>query len=100
METIEERFREINLLRVQQKGENGLSQEYEKYITVQHKKRKSTLPKIASPNMMDICEAECPDDTSPVDMEEDVIDRKDDNNEKNDEEKLPECPDDTSSVEI
>ena len=31
---------------------------------------------------MDICEAEFPDDTSPVDMEEGVSDIKDDNNEK------------------
>ena len=58
------------------------SQEYDKDRTVQHKKRKATLPHIASPAMMDICEAEFPDDTSPVDMEEGVNDRKDDKNEK------------------
>ena len=34
---------------------------------------------------MDTCEAERPDDTSPVDMEEVVNDRKDEKNEKNDE---------------
>ena len=32
------------------------SQEYYKDRTVQHKKRKTTLPKIASPDMMDTCE--------------------------------------------
>ena len=57
METTEERFRKMNLHKVQQKVEKGLSQEYEKDRTVQHKKRKATLPKIASPNMKDICEA-------------------------------------------
>ena len=37
--------------------------------------------------MMDICEAEFQDDTSPVDMEEGVNDVKYDKNENNDEEK-------------
>ena len=72
----------MNLSRVQQKGDKGLSQEYEKDRTIQHKKRKATLPKIASPAMMDICEAECLYETSPVDMEEGVNDIKDDKNEK------------------
>ena len=40
------------------------------------------------------------DDTSPVYMEEDVSDRKDGKNEKNDEEKQTEFPDDTSPVEM
>ena len=35
--------------------------------------------------MIYVCEAEFPDDTSSVDMEEGVNDRKDDKNEKNDE---------------
>ena len=58
MKIIEERFREMNLHRIQQKGYKLFSQEYEKYRTVQQKNRKATLPKIASPAMMDICEAE------------------------------------------
>ena len=57
-------------------------QEYEKYRTAQHKKRKEILPKITSPDMMDICETEWPADTSPVDMEEGVNDRKYDRNKK------------------
>ena len=68
--------------RVQQKGDKGLSQDYEKDRTVKHKKRKSTPPKIAYSAMMNICEAECPDYTSTVDMEEGVNDRKDENNKK------------------
>ena len=44
----------MNLRRVQKQNS---SQEYDKERTVQHKKRKSTLPKIAYPDMMDICEA-------------------------------------------
>ena len=59
-----------------------MSQEYEIYSKFQHKKRKATPPKIAFPDLMDICEAEYPDDTSPVEMEEDVSYRKHDNNEK------------------
>ena len=71
------------------------SQKYDKDRTVQHKKRKTTLPKIVSPAMMGTCEedyrnkkydeekeVECPDDTSTVDMEEGVKYRKDDSNEK------------------
>ena len=87
METIEERLQEMNLHRVQQKGGDILSQKYERDRTVQHKNRKATLPKIASPATMDICEAECPDETSPVEMEGGKNDRKDDRNEKNYEEK-------------
>ena len=45
-------------------------------------------------------EAEIPDDTSTVDMEEGVNDRNDDNNEKYDEDKDKECPDDTSPIEV
>ena len=50
--------------------------------------------------MMDICEAECTDDTSIDEMQEGVSDRKDDKNKKYDQEKESECPDDTSSVDI
>ena len=50
--------------------------------------------------MIYICEAECPDGTSPADMEEGVKDRKYDKNEKNDEEKEAEFLDDTFSVDI
>ena len=60
-----------------------------------NKKRKSTLPNIASLAMMDTCEeddnnnkydkekeVECPDENSTVEMEEGVNDRKYDSNEK------------------
>ena len=66
MKTIEERLKEMNLHRVQKKGEKWSSQEYEKDGTVQHKKRKATLPKIASPSMMVTCEAELSDDISTI----------------------------------
>ena len=45
-------------------------------------------------------EAECPDDTSTIDVEEGVSDRNDDNNEEIDEEKEAACLDDTSPDEI
>ena len=61
------------------------SQEYDKDRTVQQKKRKATLPKIVSPDMMDICEAELSDDTAPIDKEEGLCYRKDDKNKKYDE---------------
>ena len=80
MKTIEEMLKAMNLHRVQQKGDKGLSQEYEKDRTVQHKKRKATLPKIASPAMMDTCETEFSDDSSPMDEEGGVSDRNDDKN--------------------
>ena len=47
----------MNLNRVQKKGEKLSSQEYDKDRTVQHKNRKAKLPKIVSPDIMDICEA-------------------------------------------
>ena len=49
-----------------------MSQEYDRDRTVQYKNRKATLPKITYPDMMNICEVidECPDDTSPVVMED------------------------------
>ena len=45
----------MNLHRVQKK-EKMSSQEYDKNRTVQHKKSKTTLPKIVSPAMMDTFE--------------------------------------------
>ena len=61
----------MNLHRVQNKGEELSSQKYNKYRTVQYKKRKATLPKIISPDMAEICEIgyECPDESYPVVME-------------------------------
>ena len=56
------------------------SQEYDKDRTVQHKKRKATITKIASLAKMNTSEAEFSDDTSPIDKEEGVNDRKDDKN--------------------
>ena len=56
----------MNLRRLQKKGEIFLSQEYYKDITVQHKNRKVTLTKIASPALMDTCEAESSDETSTI----------------------------------
>ena len=56
------------------------SHEYEKVRTVQHKKRKVKLPKIASPAKMNTSEAEFSDDTSHIEKEEGVNDRKDDKN--------------------
>ena len=50
--------------------------------------------------MMDICEAECPGNTSPVEMEEVLKDRKYYNNKKNDEEKEAKWPDGTSTVDV
>ena len=56
----------MNLHRIQKKGDELSSQEYNKNITVQFKKRKATLTSITSPAMMDICEVidECPDEAS------------------------------------
>ena len=55
METIEERFKKMKFHWVQKKGEELSSQEYNKERTVQLQKRKATLSKIVSPDMMDIC---------------------------------------------
>ena len=59
----------MNLHRVPKKGEKLPSQKYDKDRTVEHKNRKATLPKIASPAMMDICEAEFSDETFPIEKE-------------------------------
>ena len=77
METIEERLKEMNLHRVKKRRKLSY-QEYDKDITVQYKKRKATLTKIKSPAKMDTSEAEFSDDTSPIEKEEGVNDRKDD----------------------
>ena len=77
-----------------------MSQEYDKYRIVQYKNREATLPKITSPAIIDICEAEYPDDTSPVEMEEGLNDINDEKKGKNDEEREAECPDETSPVEM
>ena len=66
METIEESLKVMNLHRVQKKGEKLSSQEYNKDRIVQHKNRKATLPKIASPAKMNTSEAELSDETSPI----------------------------------
>ena len=60
----------MNLHRVPKKGEELLSQQYDRDRTVQYKNRKLTLPKIASPAMMATCEVrdEYPDDSYPVVM--------------------------------
>ena len=86
--------------RVQKKGENFSSHEYDKDRTVQHKNRKGTLPKIASPAKTNTSDTELSDETSPIDKEEGVNDRKDDNNKRYNEDKEPVFPDGTSSVEI
>ena len=100
MENIEERLNETNLHRVPKKGENLSSQEYDKDRKVQHKKRKATLPNITSTAKMNASEAEFSDETSPIDKEEGVNDRKYDKNEKYDEDKEPESPYDTSTIEM
>ena len=57
-----------------------MSQKYLKDKTVQQRKGKEKISKIASPAMMDICEVECPGDNSPVEMKEGVNNRKYDKN--------------------
>ena len=70
----------MNLHRVPKKGETFPPQEYDKVRTVQHKNRISTLPKIASPAKMNTIESEFSEDTSTIEKEEVVNDRKDDKN--------------------
>ena len=90
----------MNLDRVQKKGEILSSHEYDKDRTVKHKKRKGTLPKIASPANMNTSEAELSDGISPIEKEEGLNYIKDDKNKKYNEDKEPEWSDDTSSVEM
>ena len=76
VKSIEVSLNEINLERVQKKGEKLSSHEHDKNITVQHKKRKGTLPKIASPANKNTSEAEFSEDTSTIEEEKGVNDRK------------------------
>ena len=46
VENIEEMFKEMNFHMVQQKGDKGLSQEYKKYRTVQHKRGNKHSPRL------------------------------------------------------
>ena len=64
MESIEERLNEINLDRVKKIGEIFSSCEYDQNRTVKQKKRKGTLPNIASPAENNTSDAELSDDTS------------------------------------
>ena len=50
MESIEVRLNEINLDRLQNKGENLTSHEQDKDRAMQHKKRKGTRPNIEFPS--------------------------------------------------
>ena len=100
MESIEERLNENNLDRVKNKGEKLSSHAYGKDRTVQYKKRKGTPPNIASPAKMNTSDAELSDDTSPIEKEEGVGDRKYDKNKRYDEDKEPVFPYGTSSVEM
>ena len=90
----------MNLDRVEKKRENFSSHQYDRDRTVQHKNRNGTLLKIASRANMNTSEAELSDDNFPIEKEEGVNVRKDDNNTKYDEYKEPEFPDDNSSVEM
>ena len=76
------------------------SQEYDKDRTVQHRKRKATLPRIASPDKINTSEEELSDDTYTIEKEEGVNYRKDDKDRRYDEDKDPECPDDTSTFDM
>ena len=58
------------------KGEKLSSHEHEKDRAIQHKKRKGTLPKIASPAKKYTSDAELSDDTSPIEGDKGVNDRK------------------------
>ena len=82
------------------KKEKLSSHEHDKDRTVQHKKRKETLPKIAYPSQKNTSDAEFSDDTSPIEKEKGVNDRKDDRSEKNDEGGEAEKPDDTLPVDM
>ena len=66
--------------RVQKKEETLSSHEHDKDITVQHKKRKGTLRKIAYPANNNKSDAEFSDDNSPIGEEKCVHDRKDGKN--------------------
>ena len=65
-----------------------------------NKKEESNTPQIAYPANMNTRQAEFADETSTIEKQEGVNDRKYDKNKKYDEDKEPECPDDTSTVEM
>ena len=52
------------------------SHEHDKDRKFQHKKRKGTFPKIASPDKKNTSDAEFSDDTSSIEEEKGVNDRK------------------------
>ena len=99
VQSIEKKLNEINLER-RKKRRKLSSHGNDKDRTVRHKKRKGTLPRIAYPAKKNTSGAEFSYDTSHIDKEKGVNDRKDGNNEKNDEEKEAECPDDTPPVDM
>ena len=74
--------------------------EHDKDRTIQHKKRKGTLPKITSPAKKNTSDSEFSDGTSPIEKEKGVNDRKYDKRGKHDERKKAECPDDTPPVDM
>ena len=97
MSTVEYLIGEMNFHRVQKKGYELSSQQYEQETKVPYKKEKTlllknkstltcmikekaTIQKITSPAMMEACEVinECPDYTSPVMMENCVNDEHED----------------------
>ena len=71
------------------------SHEHEKDRTIQHKKIKRTLPKIASPAKKNKSDTEFSDNTSPIEDYKGLNDRKDGKNKKYDEGKEAKCPDET-----
>ena len=56
------------------------SHEYDKDRKGQQKKRKKTLPKIVSPDKMNLSETDFSDETSLIDKEDGLNDRKDEKN--------------------
>ena len=87
VEIFEETLNESNLERVQNEGKFLSSHEHDKDRTVQHTKKKGTLPKIASPAKKNISDAEFSDDTFPIKKENGVNDRKYDKNKECNEDK-------------
>ena len=76
------------------------SHEHDKDRTVQHKKRKGTLPKIAYPDKKNTSDTEFSDDTSHIEKEKVVNDIKYGKNKIYNKDKETVFPDDTSSVEM
>ena len=69
VEIIEVRLNEINLERLQNKGEKLTSPEHDKDRAIQHEKRKGALPKIAFPAKNITSDAELSDDPSTIEDE-------------------------------